>query len=435
MKLRAPYPFWNNKHVQANDLPTPEQISQDDYATLRLKGVDCSQLDLSAYDPQLIEFDENTIWPTDLAKMPKDFDPKETMALGKRLLNVQALHKKGLTGKGLSIAIIDQFLSDHTEYHDNLVHYEEIGFDQPHYEENHETMHGSMHGSAVASLAVGKTCGVAPDAKLYYFAANNHVDANNKFISMNSKDYDKKGSSHNYARALERIIEINKELVQKGEKPIQVVSISWGAMHKRDKTGEWAKAMEHAQQNGLAVLNASCFEGTSFWTFALDRKYNQPTQEGKNYFLPRWFVNIALPHLKKEAKKGLLAFPAGHITTASEIGSDKFVHYARADYSWKTPYIAGLFVLARQINPSVTPQQFYEATVATSALGKDGIARVPNLLQLMNFLENEYTLNIKRQAIKTTTALPQTHSKLFNFIKNKVQQRKAKKTPTKEASR
>ena len=50
------------------------------------------------------------------------------MEIGKNPgLNIRKLHKEGLTGKGIGIAIIDQnLLVDHSEYKDQLRMYEEI---------------------------------------------------------------------------------------------------------------------------------------------------------------------------------------------------------------------------------------------------------------------------------------------------------------------
>ena len=71
------------------------------------------------------------------------------------------------------------------------------------YEEIHcNEEQAAMHGSAVASIAVGKTTGVAPGADLYYIAET-HGDSNN--------------GTFNYdftwlAKSIDRILEVNKSL-------------------------------------------------------------------------------------------------------------------------------------------------------------------------------------------------------------------------------
>ncbi|MFW5850507.1 MAG: hypothetical protein ACOCXN_12150, partial [Spirochaetota bacterium] len=71
-------------------------------------------------------FDSKTVWP-DPGAMPAGFDPAKVMELGRNPgLGVQALHDRGITGRGVGIAIIDQpLLTTHEEYADRLLLYEE----------------------------------------------------------------------------------------------------------------------------------------------------------------------------------------------------------------------------------------------------------------------------------------------------------------------
>ncbi len=109
-------------------------------------------------------FDLSTVWPE---KLPEGFDPAKIMELGKNPgLGVRQLQAKGVTGKGIGIAIIDQtLLPEHVEYKDQLRYYEELG------PSTNQQM-ASVHGPAVASIAVGKNVGVAPEADLYFLCAN-----------------------------------------------------------------------------------------------------------------------------------------------------------------------------------------------------------------------------------------------------------------------
>ena len=108
------------------------------------------------------DFDSKTQWPAS-DKLPTDFDRQKIMEISKDPgLGIRKLHDQGITGNGVGIAIIDQtLLVDHIEYKDRIRIYEEA-----------EDITGGwletqMHGPAVASIAVGKTVGVAPDADLY----------------------------------------------------------------------------------------------------------------------------------------------------------------------------------------------------------------------------------------------------------------------------
>jgi hypothetical protein len=129
-----------------------------------LRSSNLTNLDLSKSKEDLLYaiFDSKTQWPTN-DKMPPDFDWQKIMEAAKNPgLGIRALHAKGVTGQGVGIAIIDQtLLVDHVEYKDQIRVYEE-GEDV-----TGGWMETQMHGPAVASIAVGKTVGVAPYADLY----------------------------------------------------------------------------------------------------------------------------------------------------------------------------------------------------------------------------------------------------------------------------
>ena len=128
-----------------------------------IRSTDLSESDLQNEYDKLIQatFDSKTVWPD---KLPDGFNPEEIMEQYKNPgLNIRSLHEKGITGKGVGIAIIDQpLLVDHIEYKDQLKYYLE--------RDTVNTQDAAMHGAAVASIAVGKNVGVAPEADLYYIA-------------------------------------------------------------------------------------------------------------------------------------------------------------------------------------------------------------------------------------------------------------------------
>ena len=67
-------------------------------------------------------------------------------------LGVRSLQARGITGRGVNVAILDQpLLTDHPEFADRIAAYYDTGCEG-------ET--SSMHGPAVASLLAGKTIGI-----------------------------------------------------------------------------------------------------------------------------------------------------------------------------------------------------------------------------------------------------------------------------------
>ena len=75
-------------------------------------------------------------------------------------LGIRALHERGVTGKDVNVAIIDQnLLLNHPEFAGKIAAYYDTGCGT---EENS----GSMHAPAVTSILVGDSIGVAPDARV-----------------------------------------------------------------------------------------------------------------------------------------------------------------------------------------------------------------------------------------------------------------------------
>ena len=99
-------------------------------AELDVRACDISSWDLRDYTSEeladVLTFDSQTKFPPK-AKLPKNFSAKKILKNGKNPgLGIKKLHKKGITGKGVSAAIIDQnLLTTHQEYAKQLVWYEE----------------------------------------------------------------------------------------------------------------------------------------------------------------------------------------------------------------------------------------------------------------------------------------------------------------------
>jgi len=110
-----------------------------------LREADLSKLDLTGRAGDLLraDFDVRTKWP---AQLPAPFDPARIMELGRNPgLGLRALHARGITGKGVGLAVVDMgLLTDHVEFADRLKLFEEIQSTDP---------VAQMHGCATASIA------------------------------------------------------------------------------------------------------------------------------------------------------------------------------------------------------------------------------------------------------------------------------------------
>ena len=52
-------------------------------------------------------------------------------------------------------------------------------------------------------------------------------------------------------------------------------------------------------------------------------------------------------------------------TTASPTGVEDYVFYRQGGWSWPIPYIAGVYALAVQVTPEITPEQSWNTTLKT----------------------------------------------------------------------
>ena len=73
--------------------------------------------------------------------------------------------------------------------------------------------------------------------------------------------------------------------------------------------------------------------------------------------------------------KPTLLVPMDSRCTASETGSQNYVFYRHGGWSWSIPYIAGLYALACQVSPGLTPEKFWQTALKTGdkiTITKDG---------------------------------------------------------------
>ena len=319
-------------------LPSYDPKSRN-YWQVDIRGCDLSSLALGGRLNDLLhsDFDSVTKWPDTL---PEGFEPDEVMELAKDPgLGVRVLHEQGITGKGVGIAIIDQtLLVDHIEYKDRLIHYEEI---------HNKLLNSAMHGAAVASIAVGKTVGVAPEADLYYIAES-HAPENYDFTRQ--------------AKCVDRIVEINDSLPQASKIRVLSMSIDWS----QDRKGyaEVVAAVERAKAAGIFVVSASLYETynqTMFFSGLGRTPYADPNDPESYGPGASWSQTFFSGSFDREA----LLFPMDARCTASPTGESDYVFYSRGGVSWSIPYIAGLYALACQVKPDVTPDEFWEAGLST----------------------------------------------------------------------
>jgi hypothetical protein len=300
------------------------------------------------------DFDSKTIWP---ATLPDGFVPTRIMDLGKIPgLRIRELHRRGITGKGIGLGIIDQtLLVDHQEYRDRLKTYEEL--------HSPRGAPAQMHGPAVASIAVGKSVGVAPEADLYYIA-----EMHGEMVQGKLEWY-----FTWLAHAINRLVEINGALPR--EHRIRVISISVGWSRGQKGCEETDAAVAHATQAGIFVISTA-LERTHHLAFhGLGRDPFQDPDQVASYGLGSWWARGFLNGSRRFSPGERLLVPMDARATASPTGPDDYAYYSSGGWSWSVPYLAGLYVLACQVDPDMTPERFWATALRTGqviALSPEG---------------------------------------------------------------
>jgi subtilisin family serine protease len=360
----------------------------DPIAQVDLRGRDVSQLDLRDKGDvaRLADFDSQTRWP-DPAHMPPGFRPEEIMERAKNPgLGVRGLHSRGVTGRGVGIAIIDQaLLVDHEEFRDRLRTYEEIHWPAT-------APHAVMHGPAVASIAVGKTVGVAPGADLY-FIAEMHATSRGGRLEYELEPL---------AESIDRIRAIDAALPP-GRK-IRVISISAGWKPGMRGYEAAVKAADRAKAQGIFVLSVGVFAtypNVPSFLMGLGRDPARDPDSTTSFGPAGGFERLMarpelgyLNFLREKASRGMVLVPMDSRTTASPTGPHDYVFYRSGGASWTVPYLAGLYALACQVKPDITAEEFLTAASRTGdrlelpALEKQGIAAMianpPRLIETLS---------------------------------------------------
>ena len=318
---------------------------------------DISECDLSSISIQFLEtltFDQETIWPS-ADKLPKGFDPEELIIKGMNPgLGIRKLHEQGITGKGVNIAIIDQYVQGyHLEYEGKII--------ENYNEEWWYAAKDSMHGPAVTSLFVGKNIGVAPDAKVYFIAASTNININPE-----------ETNAYHYVKALDWIIEKNEEL--SALEKIRVVSVSASPSSFTD--GDlWDKTVIRAKEKGILVITASMDFVGECWFNSVDN-IDDITKCN-----PGFYNNIIVD------PESVLV-PMSPRTTAQEFeGGNKqgYIYWGagKGSTSWCMPYGAGVMALGWQVNSELTPEQMKELLFESAYVNKDGA----NIINPKEFIE------------------------------------------------
>jgi len=256
---------------------------------------------------------------------------KEILEKGKNPgLGVREIHSKGITGKGVRVAIIDQSMHlNHPELKGKVLEYFVAEDNQEKSTQIAHGTRGSMHGPAVTSLLAGETIGTAPGVQIYYA----EVSGSNP-------------TGQHFADSLRWIIEKNRNLPENDK--IRIVSVSYYPLGLEDGE-EWMKAVSEARENNILVLDVSSFIGPCHYDI------KEPDNFDK---VKPGFAHIEMTTEAAAQYITKVLAPTSRRTLAEQYADENAsFHYdgGSAGISWAVPYAAGVLALGWEIKPELSP--------------------------------------------------------------------------------
>ena len=300
-----------------------------------LRGADLSALDLRERMADLSQatFDNRTVWPA-RDRLPEGFDPARVLDMGRNPgLGVRSLHKRGITGRGVAIALVDNPIpASHREYAGRVRFHEYINT-SPDVE-----LH--FHGSTCAALAAGHTLGVAPEAELYLISSWAGSGREPDFTPR--------------AKAFERFLEVNSKLPP--DRRIRVISMSVGWSPQQRGAAEMEAAANKAREQGLLVITSNVEKTHGFAFHGLERQPLADPDAFESYSRLKWAV---------PGRPDRLLVPMCSRTGAGAGSDGEYIFFRVGGWSWSIPYIAGVYALAAQVDPQITPDRFWQVATTT----------------------------------------------------------------------
>lgn len=339
----------NSQETGAKDSSKSQAVILKPYDSVRnifgpdSKGIVLEKNQYKPGDIYTYSFDNTTVFKENESLASEILEKGKNPGLG-----IGGLHKRGITGKGVNVAIIDQnMLTDHPEFEGRIVAYYDSGCNEP---ENT----GSYHGASVTGILGGKTVGVAPEVNIYYAAAP-------------SWERDAKY----FADCLNWIIKQNKEL-PKSEK-IRVVSVSSAPTSEDNwyKNGEqWDKAVKAAQEEGIMVIDCRTHENTDF---IFSSYYDLADQDNVTKCIAGYPDDK--DDFTDEYYKDILFVPASFRTLAQEFikGDYAYRYEGKGGKSWAVPYVSGVLALGWQINPELDGETMKDLLFQSSWVNEEGL--------------------------------------------------------------
>ena len=317
-----------------------EDVSEIDETNLSSENsrkfiIDTNNLSLENF--KRLTFDGKTKFSE---RQKEKFHPEQLLKQGKFSEDMKELHNAGIDGEGTTIGIIDSCFNiaipefeGRVEGHRVFEKIKDKNGKEIILNRHYEAKDGDgFHGKTTASLVAGKTCGIAPKARIYLFGIAEDTP---------------------YPEAKEAILEYIKN------NNIKLDIISMSADTKNSKKAK--DILEKLEEEGCTFLDSS-----KFWK---DFVWGRTSQDGKTVLLDELMKTMSKMEVDENSKGGKVIKNMKNTAilpctgrTSLQIGKEEVDKYngSVCGASFAIPQVAGLFLLAKQRNPSISYDEFIE---------------------------------------------------------------------------
>ena len=142
---------------------------------------------------------------------------------------------------------------------------------------------------------------------------------------------------------------------------IRAISLSIGWQPSQTGYEEMTAAVDEAKEAGILVTSSSMDQTYGFHIHGLERKPMADPDVFESYEPGLFWAR----EFGFGAAAGRLLIPMDSRTTASPTGAGDYAFYRQGGWSWITPYLAGVYALACQVKPDITPEEFLSLAMET----------------------------------------------------------------------
>lgn len=432
--------------------------------TWGLCGQNASKFDLSGLSKEnfgKLSFDTNTIFSSEQIEK---FNPTKILESGKRVgLDIELLHKAGINGTGINVAVIDSnFDINNPEMLNEYGNTKVKLYDNRTMQGKQKQKIDDFHGKAVTSLLCGTTVGIAPQSNLYFFSIDkcrnnqdiqdilqkiillNQSGCNISVVSMSSSlqnlelknQYTKElskyhcafiSSDHFWDSGFDYTNRDNEKDINDPnnfslENPIDFSEITEESF-KSDMNSLKQRFSE--LENYINILNNKLETSVS----EEEREEIRAEIESKKELLEQKdkmlnisyedYCNERLRRKEKQLKSNLYVPCGGR--TYPQIGKG-YRYCGHSSASWAIPQVSGLYILSKQLDPFLSFEEFTKVSFETSYKTSNGYCVINPIGIVMKINE----LNqIKAENNKSYQTISKNSSHLISSLNDVIKKEKS----------